>query len=135
MKTMFGYMSPADKPVVEELKRHEIIFAAYQPQYIPLRAICSGGPEGRVISQWTFTPEQRNAIAEGADLFLELSTFGTPLQPIRMIVAEEMDIDFARSILGLSSNRDRDDLPQQPDRRHGAPGPPNPPKPPGTEVG
>jgi hypothetical protein len=101
MKTMFGYMSPADKPVVDGLERYEVVFAKDQPEYIPLRTLTSNNAERLVLSRWTLTPEQRQAIAAGADVFLELGTFGNPLQPIRMIVAESMDIDFVCSQLNL----------------------------------
>ncbi len=41
-----------------------------------------------MLSRWSPTPKQREAIAAGADIFLELMTFGTPLQPILMFVGE-----------------------------------------------
>ena len=85
---MFEYMKPKDGPVIEGMESEEIVYAADQPQYIPLRTLKSQGAWGRVISRWTFTDEQRKAIAEGADVLLELSTFNRPLQPIRMMVSD-----------------------------------------------
>jgi hypothetical protein len=117
---MFEYLSPADKPVIEELKEHEIVFAKDQPQYIPLRTLASRTSDRRVMSRWTLTPEQRKAVADGADIYLELWTFGNPLQPIRMAVADEVNADHFRSSFNLGPvNRDRDDLPPQPGRRNG----------------
>jgi hypothetical protein len=83
---MLNYLSPRDGPVVDGLEDREVVFAKDQPQYIPLRALVLKGPERRVLTRWSLTDEQRKAIAEGADIFLELCTFGEPLQPIRMAV-------------------------------------------------
>lgn len=85
---MFDYLKPADKPVFAGLESEEVVYAKDQPEYIPLRTLVSSGPDRRVISRWTLTDEQRKAVAEGADIFLELSTFGKPLQPIRIMVSD-----------------------------------------------
>ena len=58
------------------------ILAKDQPQYRPLPVALLPGMEGRMISRWTLTPEERAAIAAGEDLYLEQLTFGRPLQPI-----------------------------------------------------
>ena len=60
----------------------EVRWAEGQPQYQVLPSVRLTGPRGRVISRWSFTPEERAAIAAGADLFLEQLTFNTHLQPI-----------------------------------------------------
>lgn len=85
---MFEYMCIKDGPIIEGMEWEEIVYAADQPEYLPLRSLKSKGKWGRVISRWTFTPEQRQAIANGADVLLELSTFNRPLQPIRMMVSD-----------------------------------------------
>lgn len=85
---MFEYVAIKDGPVIDGMESEEVVYAAHQPQYLPLRALKSRGEWGRVISRWTFTAEQRKAIAEGADVLLELSTFNLPLQPIRMMVTD-----------------------------------------------
>lgn len=86
---MFEYLKPKDGPVFDGLEAQEVVYAADQPQYIPLRTLVSAGSERKVISRWTLTPEQRAAIAAGADIFLELWTFGGPLHPIRMMVSDD----------------------------------------------
>src|SRR5258708_2678616 len=97
---MFEYMSIKDGPVIEGMESEEIVYAADQPQYLPLRSLKSKGKWGRVISRWTFTLEQRQAIANGADILLELSTFGLPLQPIRMMVSDgKVDPEWVRVAL------------------------------------
>jgi hypothetical protein len=69
------------------LSAHKVIvFAKDQPQYIPLPAVVLDGVHGRVITRWTLTEEERQAVLEGADLYLELLTFGQPLQPMRLTV-------------------------------------------------
>lgn len=97
---MFEYMHPADKPVFEGLEEIEVVFAKDQPQYNPLRTLRSEAPTGSVFSRWSPTEEQREAIAEGADIVLELMTFHGPLQPIRVIVtAGKLDTDWVRVCL------------------------------------
>lgn len=82
------YLSPADRPVVDGLEAQEVVYAKDQPEYIPLRTLRSNTAEARVLSRWALTPEQREAVAAGADIYLELLTFGNPLQPILMSVGE-----------------------------------------------
>src|SRR6266446_8504456 len=85
---MFDYLTPRDGPVIDGFEQEEHVYAETQPQYIPLRTLISADEQHRVLSRWNFTAEQRKAVAEGADIFLELSTFGKPLQPIRMAVSD-----------------------------------------------
>lgn len=96
----FEYMQPKDGPVFKGLEDEELVYAKDQPEYIPLRTLKAKGEMGAVLSRWTFTEEQRKAIAEGADVILELSTFNGPLQPIRMAVAtEDVNPDWVRVCL------------------------------------
>lgn len=85
---MFDYLLPRNGPVVDGLEHQETVYAKDQPEYISLRTLVSSGTERRVISRWTLTDEQRKAIAEGADLYLMLLTFGGPLQPIQIAVSD-----------------------------------------------
>ena len=97
---MFSYIGIKDGPVVEGMEAEEVVYAKNQPQYLPLRALVSNGPKGRVISRWTLTQEQKLAIAEGADIFLEISTGHEPLQPIRMMVSDgDLDPAWVRACL------------------------------------
>lgn len=88
---MLSFLQPADAPVVPGLEAHEITFAKDQPEYNPLRALRSSLHYGQVLSRWTLTPSQRQAIAEGADVYLEVCTFNQPLQPIRLAVGQDVD--------------------------------------------
>jgi hypothetical protein len=92
----FEYLNPFDGPVVEGMEKFEVVFAKDQPQYIPLRAITSRDDRKDVMSRWTFTPEQRKAIADGADIYLRLLTFGHPLQPISICVTDKWQPDWVR---------------------------------------
>lgn len=102
---MFEFLKPADRPVIERLERYEIVMAADQPQYRPLRCIPGYTPEGERLSRWTFTPEQRQAIADGADIFLELLTFNQPMNPIRLAVSDNPNADFFRQGYRLPADR------------------------------
>lgn len=93
----FDYLQPADAPVVDGLERHEMVFAKNQPEYNPLRALVSKTPDRRVMSRWTLTPEQRWAVFEGADIYLQLMTFGQPLQPIMVAVGADLDAEYFRN--------------------------------------
>lgn len=97
---MFSFVGIKDGPVIEGMESEEVVYAKNQPEYLPLRSLVSSGPRGGVISRWTFTPEQRNAIFHGADVFLEISTGHKPLQPIRMMVSDgQLDPGWVRACL------------------------------------
>jgi hypothetical protein len=94
---MWDYLKPKDGPVVEGLEQREIVYAKNQPEYIPLRTLVSAGADRKVISRWSLTPEQRKAVADGADIYLTLLTFQNPLQPILMTVSDgKLDPDWVR---------------------------------------
>ncbi len=78
---MFSYLKPKDGPVISGLEEKEVVYAKNQPEYVPLRTLVSNGRDRRVLSRWEPTLEQRKAISEGADVYLQLLTFGQPLQP------------------------------------------------------
>lgn len=55
-----------------------------QPAYMPLPALVL--PGYAALTRWQFTHEERQAIADGADLDLLVLTFGQPLQPVSFTV-------------------------------------------------
>jgi len=83
------WLEPKDGPVIETLEPFEVCYAKNQSEYRPLRALKSMKDDGAILTRWELTPEQRAAIASGADLFLEVMTFNHPLQPVRLSVTEE----------------------------------------------
>jgi len=90
---MFEYLEPAKGIVVPGLDEFEFVYAKNQPQYNPLRTIKANNPGGSVLSRWTLTDAQREAVANGADIFLELLTFGGPLAPCLLAVGEP-DVEY-----------------------------------------
>lgn len=109
------YLWPSPHQVIAGMEKNEVVFAADQPQYHPLRAIRANTIEGQVLSRWTLSPEQRAAIAGGADIYLELLTFRSPLQPITMAVGHAPSADYFLHHYQLNEG----DIP---------PGPPAPPR-------
>lgn len=89
----FEHLEVAEGPVVSGLEELEIIFAKSQPEYRPLRALLARDT-GRILTRWSPTPAQRQAIVEGADVFLEVMTFGQPLQPVLLSIGERPDAHY-----------------------------------------
>ena len=85
---MFDYLMSHDGPVVDGLEQFETVYAKDQPQYIPLRTL-PGENGDSAISRFSPTPEQRKAVAEGADIYLEILHFRGPLAPSRLMVMSE----------------------------------------------
>lgn len=71
-------MKPIDFP------QANTVHGASQPQYLPLPAYTDH--EGRVISCWELTDDEREKIAKTGLLWLYQLTFGDPLQPIAPMV-------------------------------------------------
>jgi hypothetical protein len=85
---MFDYLSASIGPVVEGLEDFEKIYALEQAEYIPLRTL--PGEDGQsAITRWGLSDAQRKAIAEGADIFLEVIHFRGPLAPVRMAIGKQ----------------------------------------------
>lgn len=95
----FDFLQPADGPVVEGMEEAEVVYAKDQPPYRPLRTLPSNGPERKVLSRWALRPDQREAVARGADVYLELMTFGHPLQPIRMGIGYKPNPAFIMNLM------------------------------------
>jgi hypothetical protein len=100
---MFDYLSPCQDAVVEGLEDFERIYALEQGCYLPLRTLpgkvkaplptrlttLPAQNSHSAITRWVPTPEQRKAIAEGADFFLEVVHFGGPLAPVRVAIGKQ----------------------------------------------
>lgn len=85
---MFDYLHSFSGPVIPGLELHERVYAKDQPQYRPLRTL-AGRNGDSAIARFTFSEAQRKAIAEGADVYLELLHFGGPLAPSSIIIMSE----------------------------------------------
>ncbi len=91
-------IAPAACAIFDDLEACEVTFARGSEVYAPLRTLTD---HTTVLTRWTPTEEQRRSIAAGQDLYLELLTFGGPLQPIRLTVG--MTIEEAKQILHLTA--------------------------------
>lgn len=100
---MFSYLKPKDGAVIPGCKQKEVVYAEDQPEYIPLRTLVSNDRRRAVLSRWEPTLEQRKAIADGADIYLQLLTFGHPLQPIIMLVSDGSWEDWEKISLGIAA--------------------------------
>lgn len=93
---MFDFVEPHDGPVIVGLEKFETVYAKNQPQYRPLRTL-PGSNGDSAIARFHFTDAQRKAIAEGADIYLELLHFRGPLAPsLIMVMSEPADTDNFR---------------------------------------
>lgn len=89
------YLKPAIGEVVEGLEDHEKIYALEQGQYVPLRTLL--GEHGKsAIYRCELTAEQRAMVAAGADVLVEILTFGGPLAPSRVMLIDQGAVDDSR---------------------------------------
>jgi hypothetical protein len=58
-----------------------------QPEYQTLPALVY--TDGKILTEWALTEDERAAIARGENLRLWVWTFGRPLQPIALEVTSE----------------------------------------------
>lgn len=93
-------MTPVS-PVVPGCEELEVVFAKDQPEYLPLPALVrSDSPDRPVTSRWRLTYQEREKIANGADVVLTLLTFGDPLQPITLEVLDREEPPFCYAVAG-----------------------------------
>ena len=78
------------KPIAPNTGAPEVTFASDQPQYIPVvigiyeREIGKG-----LLTRWTFTDEERQAIANGEDIYVMQLNFNTPMTPMKVTVGPQ----------------------------------------------
>ena len=122
-------MPEPKSPVIVGLEKYEVTYGgpqAGQPQYLPLPALVSRDASRKVMSRWELTDAEREWIANGADVFIVIHTFGTPYPPTEVHVlnknAEHLPAHIGETY-GLKdqpvTRADRDDVPQQNGRRFG----------------
>ena len=71
-------MNPVS-PVIPGHENFETVFAKDQPEYLPLPTIQT---DKAVLSRWSLTPEEREYIAQGGDLFIIQLNYAQALQPV-----------------------------------------------------
>jgi len=67
-------------PVIEGLELFEVVYAKDQPQYQPLPVLRSS--DGSVVSRWRLSWKERFKVFFSGDIYLFVSTFNQPLQPV-----------------------------------------------------
>lgn len=74
------------RPVAPRVGLPEVTIAEEQLQYSPLVASPVRYEDGTqtMLTRWRLDDEERAKIAAGEDLYIELLTFGGPMQPIAM---------------------------------------------------
>ena len=70
-----------------------VVFAANQPEYIPLPAEYRGGKSGEILTCWELTQEELQRIQETGKIWLGVLTFGQPLQPLLLSVEKPEPYD------------------------------------------
>ncbi len=65
-----------------------VVYAENQPQFLPLPVWRR--QDGRVVSRWRLTWRERIAALRGRPVYIEVSTFGSPLQPILPTMSEDV---------------------------------------------
>ena len=77
----------AKEPTAMSEDARRVIYAANQPEYLPLPALVF--PDGKVLTEWEPTEAERLAIAHGEHIRLWIWTFNGPLQPVAIEVTSE----------------------------------------------
>jgi len=90
--TRFDYLQPAQGPVVDGLEEQEKIYALEQGEYLPIRTLPAQNGVS-AIYRCELTPEQRDMVANGADVLIEILHFGGPLAPSRVMLLNQQGMD------------------------------------------
>lgn len=90
----------AHSPVIPGMEIMEVVYGAKQPEYSPLPVLKTS--KGQLLMRFTLTQEEREAIAQGADIYISVLTMNQPLQPIMTAVGQpdedltERNLDIAK---------------------------------------
>ena len=87
-------MTPIAVDPSRPIEGQHVTYAADQPEYNPLQVWRK--PSGEVISRWRLTWRERIAALFGRSLYVEVLTFGAPLQPIFLTFSEDEAIYAAQ---------------------------------------
>lgn len=64
-----------------------LVFGKDQPEYIPLPALLREDQQV-VFTKWELDYLEREAIRQGADVYLTIATGGKPLQPVKLEIGK-----------------------------------------------
>ena len=79
-------MTPVPVAPSQPVDGGQVVYAADQPEYQPLPVWRR--QNGDVVSRWRLTWRERLVVALGRNIYLSVSTFGQPLQPLYPTVSE-----------------------------------------------
>lgn len=71
-------------PVIPSAEAPEVVYAEKQPEYQPLP--CIRAADGTILTRWNFTEEEKRQVLEQGYVYLSVSTFNQPLQPVLLSV-------------------------------------------------
>lgn len=71
-------------PVVPSAANDEVVYAKDQPEYQPLP--CLRMQDGTILTRWSLDEDEKRRVLEQGYVYLAVSTFNQPLQPLLMTV-------------------------------------------------
>jgi hypothetical protein len=86
-------------PVIPGMEMLELVMGKNQPEYAPLPVLRTA--KGQVLMRFTLTNAEREAIENGADVYVSLLTFGGPMTPIMIGVAKP-DEDLTENNMNIA---------------------------------
>ena len=89
-------MNPVDVSPSRPVDGQHVVYAAEQPEYRPLPVWRR--QDGRVVSRWRLTWRERIRALLGHPIYLEVMTFGQPLQPVLPTMSEEVALYDAEPV-------------------------------------
>lgn len=79
-------MQPVDPridPALVPAGSRAIVIAEHQDEFMDLPSVCT--PDGKIITRWRLTEEEREALLSGQDVFLTIWSGGA-IQPVYLSV-------------------------------------------------
>ena len=72
------------RPIAPRTGAPEVTFAEEQEEYMPLTVAVHRYGDGPcvLLTRWTLTPDERERIAAGEDVYVGQLNFGTPMTPL-----------------------------------------------------
>lgn len=72
------------RPIAPRTGAPEATIAEDQEEYMPVTVALYDYADGSrgLLTRWTLTPEERQAVASGEDIYVQQLNFGTPMTPL-----------------------------------------------------
>ena len=101
---MLSFLDPSPKPICIELEASELIVSVHRLADAFPRRLLRSAKDGRTLSRWRLTTEQRVAIAAGADVFVETWADGW-IPRIKVAISESIDAGQLAADYGIALER------------------------------